>query len=426
MIRNYLESQIDEIVEKFVQKYNVTKTHRNTKISNDIKEHCTTLLHHVINENREGIVELISKISRDNIVLKTPYTVFLHEILYLKDLLANILVENSAKDEIFEFFSLLANIENIIAKEYLDDYLKTITQNNKRRLKSLNDMSEKQFIIYYQHHLDWLNHIIDAIRENKIDLLPEVDPHLCQFGGWLDSSAKDIIKDNVKYKDIVELHQTLHDLGYIISTQLSHKDLDNNVMMSYLEKCEMISLSIGTDLALIDSISIIKKAAKDPLTGALNRSKLEQLFKTQYDLALATDKNFVLAMCDLDHFKNVNDTYGHIGGDYVLKDFVTVVQQHLRDSDLIIRFGGEEFIIILPNSNFDNGIKKLDSIREAFQRHSTQFEKQEINTTVSMGFIEIVPKNYLDVEDIEMGQYIASADEKLYKSKSSGRNRVTG
>jgi diguanylate cyclase (GGDEF)-like protein len=205
---------------------------------------------------------------------------------------------------------------------------------------------------------------------------------------------------------------------------MEKEHVNYNILVSYLEKCEFISLSIGTELALIDNRLLVHDASKDEMTGALNRNSLESLFIYQYDLSLATDKSMVLAMCDLDHFKKINDTYGHLTGDKILKNFVTVVKNRLRDSDIVIRYGGEEFIIIMPNSNLKNAENKLDTLREAFANLCYDYEGLPITATVSIGVLEIKPSLPYSHLEFGMEHWLKEVDALLYNAKSEGRNRV--
>lgn len=425
MLKDYIEDKLEIILNDFIEKYQFMGQEETKDLNIKLKNDFETLLNYTVQSNRDGILESCANIAKDNLQYRMPYTILINQISYIRNAISDILISNQAKDEIFELLSLYSNIENIIAREYLQKYLDDILRTNGYRINSLNDMVEKQFVIYYQHHLEWLSQLATSIKKLDNNLTPELNSNLCEFGGWLNTGAKEIIKNNSKYDEIKFQHSCLHDLGSIISKQLSREVKDFNVLMSYLEKCEMISLTIGTELALIDNTYLIKKAAKDEMTGALNRNSLQHLFVSQYELSLATDTKFVLAMCDLDHFKKINDTYGHIAGDNMLKAFVQTAHKNLRDSDVIVRYGGEEFVIFLPNSNIQNAEKKLNILREAFQNYVCKFDVHNISTTVSMGLIEIIPDVEVDASSLKVEPFIAEADKKLYLSKSSGRNRIT-
>jgi diguanylate cyclase len=425
MLKRLLQPKRDEILDQFVERYLLNCHSGSDTFNFATKEHFSALFDHTITQDRDAIVQTTQKIADYNLQARIPYIVLTNEISYFKNTLSNILVENGAKEDIYQLFVLYQNVENIIATAYLNQYIQSLLTSNRFRINSLKDMIEKRFLLYYQHHLEWLNALAITIQNRDTSLTPELNPTLCEFGKWLINDAKTIIKNNSKYKEIVFQHQLLHDLGGMLNKQLDKEKHDDNVIMSYLEKCEMISLAIGTELALIDNSYMIQKAAKDELTGALNRNSLKPIFESQYELSLATDTTFVLAMCDLDHFKLVNDTYGHIAGDRLLKEFVSIIKETLRDSDIVVRYGGEEFIILLPNSNLDNAKKRLEEIRIKFQNSKCTYKEKSLSTTVSIGMTQITPKPEEYSKNLNCEPFIAQADEKLYQSKSNGRNRTS-
>ncbi|WP_281951645.1 EAL domain-containing protein [Nitrosophilus kaiyonis] len=157
-----------------------------------------------------------------------------------------------------------------------------------------------------------------------------------------------------------------------------------------------------------------KLAIIDPLTEAYNRTYLRD-FLNSFD-----PNKYSILMVDIDHFKKINDNYGHKVGDIVLREFSTIVKRILRDSDIIIRYGGEEFLIFLnkENSSIDP-IKIAERIRETFEKTSFNINKKNrINITVSIGVISY-PEKYKKVTDA-----IKKADEMLYIAKKSGRNKI--
>lgn len=425
MIGSYIEPKIDQIMEDFLEKYIISMYEMDAAKLESLKNSFKNLLIFTVEGSRHKLVTEYEKLARLNIAMQTPYIVLVNEIAYLKNTLADILLKSGAKTEIYDLYALYVDIENIVAYQYLDDYLKKLLEANTYRTNSLKDMLEKNVVRFYEDHLAWLSALAIAIQKLDSSKIPELNPKLCEFGKWLCGEAKSVIKNNSKYSEIVRIHKTLHDLGNVINKQLDKRAKDFNVIMSYLEKCEMISLSIGAELALIDNTLIIKKAAKDEMTGALNRNSLSYIFANQYELSLATATSFVLAMCDLDYFKKLNDTYGHVAGDMMLKEFVKSAKSKIRDSDVIIRYGGEEFAILLPNTNIVNAKNKLEEIRIAFQNTVCIFEGNEIQTTVSIGAIEIAPATEVDVKEAKVETYVAIADKKLYESKLNGRNRVS-
>lgn len=368
----------------------------------------------------EKLLSLFEKLAHHKASLDLPYVIVTNELYALKNIILSRMLEENNTAKILELITLFKHIKDKIAYIYLVSYINKLLSLNNVRLSSLSDLIDKSIIGYYEAHLLWLTNLAICAKDKQKEDFPELDENMCEFGKWLTNKAKPIIQNNSKYKTIMDLHHNLHFFGSKIYSYIE-KD-EYHLLITYLEKCELISLSIGTELALINNILLNKKVIKDSLTGALSRESLKGIFESQYELSLATDSPFVLAMCDLDRFKMVNDTYGHIGGDKMLEHFVGIVKKHLRNSDIIIRYGGEEFVIILPSIRKEKAYEVLDNIRQNFEKSIVNFNNQEMKTTVSMGMIEIYPEYIFKPSDLD--EYISVADKKLYRAKNSGRNMV--
>ena len=422
---NDLKNYITELLEEFINKYLFFDLNGSQNHIEETKNAFLKLLHDIIILDHEALYIDSSALAKLNIQYELNYVVLINQINYLYQSVSQLLLDDGLDYEQFvALFQSRSIIERTVSKEYLDHYLVRISSVNTIRLNSLNDMLEKRVVSYYEEHLIWLGELIGAIKALDAGKIPELNASICHFGSWLHTEGKQIIKNNSKYTNLVALHERLHHIAALIHKQFHKEHTDYHVLMSYLETCEMISLAIGAELAMIDNTIIIKKAAKDTLTGALNRNALDSIFINQIELAIATNASMVLAMCDLDNFKCINDTYGHIAGDMLLKKFVEIAQKQLRESDIVIRYGGEEFIIILPNTSHDIGTKKLDQIREAFQKTLVVFDGHDIYTTVSIGYIDVLPKEHTDYHSIRIDDFIKRADMNLYQAKKSGKNRI--
>lgn len=349
-----------------------------------------------------------------------PYSIMSNEIYGLKNLLITNLNPQTLSEDIIKLLSIFKKINNRVAYLYLLQYADRLISLNNIRLSSISDLIEKNIIVYYESHLEWLTSLAKHIQDVNTKNFPELSDSACEFGKWLRSDAKQIISNNSKYKNLIHTHRNLHLLASKILNIV--KMGDYHALITYLEKCELISLSIGTELALLDQILINKKITKDALTGALNRHGLKSVFESQYEFALATSNPFILAMCDLDFFKNVNDTYGHVAGDKLLKLFVDTAKENIRNSDVIIRYGGEEFVIVLPTINKRKGFEVLDQIRQEFEKVVLEFDGKKISATVSIGMIEVEPDHLFKQSFLD--KYLMLVDEELYLAKEHGRNRV--
>ncbi|KXF81016.1 GGDEF domain-containing protein [Enterovibrio coralii] len=160
-----------------------------------------------------------------------------------------------------------------------------------------------------------------------------------------------------------------------------------------------------------------RKLLLDPLTKVYNRAALDDRLEHEYRCWLRYQSQFCLAMIDIDHFKSVNDQYGHLVGDKVLKVVARTIHQCLRDTDFIARFGGEEFVVLLPDADETTRTDILDSIRETVARLPFKFKNKRLTVTVSIGASMFMDKdNIVDV--------LERADNALYNAKHNGRNKL--
>jgi len=418
---NIFKEDTKEVLDEFIDKYTScvnTYNHKKVFVVRDYyKEILATLSSGF---RKDELLAIFEKLAKYKISLNVPYILMLNEINALKSVLISKMNEEEISSNIIHILSLFKDINDKVAYIYLHAYVDELLKLNNIRITSLSDLLEKNIISHYESHLMWLTKLANHIKNAQSRDFVQLDEKLCDFGKWLHSEGKNIIQNNSKYKTIDALHNSLHLFARKILCHL--EDSEHQILITYLEKCELLSLSIGTELALIDNVIMNKKVTKDNLTGALNRHALRNIFEGQYELSLATNNPFVLALCDLDHFKKINDVYGHVGGDKVLKNFVDVAKKYIRNSDIIIRYGGEEFIILLPAVNKEKGLEVLEKICRGFEKSTLKFEDKDLNATVSIGMIEIKPQNVFKNSFID--EYIVVADQKLYTAKHSGRNRV--
>lgn len=420
---DFLKTKEEFIIEEFFDK-NIIGRSIEVNDTTTIKKVYRNILENLCYGNLDDYFAKYIELTAVYIRLGIPYITLLNELSHLEHTIMEILISYGKTEDVVIIYKISKVTENVIAKEYLKVYIEKLISMSNNRLSSLGDMVEKFVVVHYADHLKWLINLANSLRTPELTMFPETDKTLCSFGKWLIGDAKNIIKNNSKLKELDRVHSQLH----YVAQQIKHvmgndkTGYDYDVVLTYLEKAELLSLSIGTELALIDNTIINQKATKDTLTGALGRQVLSQLFQNQYELSLATNQKFILAMCDLDHFKKINDTYGHIAGDKMLQSFVNVVKETLRNSDIVIRYGGEEFVFILPAISKEKAYLVLDKIRVSFEEFTLTFNKQKINTTVSMGMLEIEPESGYSIALID--EFIDLVDNKLYKAKQNGRNCI--
>jgi len=368
----------------------------------------------------QTLIELFEKLTIFKIENGIPHTIMSNEIYELKSLLIENMQGTDINMDIRRVLKLFKEINNHISHIYLLRYINVLISSNNIRIASISDLVEKNIIVYYEAHLEWLIELAQHIKDVNQNDFPQLNEKLCNFGKWLHNDGKRLIQNNSKFTNIETIHKSLHLFAQKIYNILDKGEY--HIIITYLEKCELISLGIGTELALLDHMLMNRTITKDTMTGALNRNALRSVFQSQYELSLATNNPFILAMCDLDFFKKVNDTYGHVAGDKLLKIFVDVVKKNIRNSDVVVRFGGEEFIIMLPTIHKNKGFEILDKIRSDFADTVLEFNGEKIRATVSIGMMEIEPE-YLFQKSFT-DKYLMIVDQRLYLAKDGGRNRV--
>ncbi len=160
-----------------------------------------------------------------------------------------------------------------------------------------------------------------------------------------------------------------------------------------------------------------QKALIDPLTGLPNRAAWSERLEHEIGQWQQHGNSLLLAMLDLDHFKRINDNYGHLAGDKVLKIIANVLRKRLRGSDFIARFGGEEFVLLLPNTPWPVGTRIVEALRAAVEACPFHFKGEPVTITVSVGLSAFKPGDRSEL-------VIKRADQALYRAKDAGRNRV--
>jgi diguanylate cyclase (GGDEF)-like protein/PAS domain S-box-containing protein len=161
-----------------------------------------------------------------------------------------------------------------------------------------------------------------------------------------------------------------------------------------------------------------EQAMHDPLTGLFNRRYLEETLERELSRAERLGQPVSLIMSDLDYFKTVNDRYGHLAGDDVLRVFGKLLQHNARDSDIFCRYGGEEFLLVLPGLSLENARERAEQLRTGLESISIVAASTPIHITASFG-VAAYPRH-----GCSANQLIAAADEALYAAKENGRNQV--
>jgi diguanylate cyclase (GGDEF)-like protein len=212
------------------------------------------------------------------------------------------------------------------------------------------------------------------------------------------------------------LHIYRNMLGQLISNSRLFQRMEDKIV-SRTAKLQQALTDVEFLKKRFESMSMI-----DELTGLYNR----RYFYAQAAVALSSIERYGQALCllvlDLDYFKKINDCYGHLVGDQVLINVASALKNQMRESDIAVRFGGEEFVVVFTNTDCENGMLFAERIREGIAALSWNIEDKEINVTVSIG-ITCLEADKARKKEFNIDSLIHNADVALYEAKERGRNQ---
>jgi diguanylate cyclase (GGDEF)-like protein len=290
------------------------------------------------------------------------------------------------KEKTFELDSILNSQENLVA---VSDGVNVHTI-NKKFLEFLGKES-----------LDELQENINSI----CDLFVKEDGYYYHDGDENKCCLPDI--EMAHNSDVYVKMKNLHNRDCIFKINITTYEFNGTHYV----------LTLTNITTLKEQSDLLKyKANHDHLTGLYNRQYFNEILSSEINRALRYNHTFSLVMLDIDFFKNINDTYGHDIGDEVLKNLSKIVKHHLRETDTLSRWGGEEFVILLSETDIENSKSKIDVLREKIENTSLS---DSINDTITVSF-GITEFQSDDSKDI----LLKRVDVALYEAKNTGRNKV--
>lgn len=338
-------------------------------------------------------------------------------------------------DEVDELTSLvnLYNYQMVCLVGAMDDYLPKKVKNfqESAQQKNVHDiiMNAIQSGVVTVDSKSWF-----AISTRSVDSLQGI--LLQELGNFKTAVQKNINKNKLYYYKfmtaitivcgvilfltvliVLRILRPLNAIVHFVENSIETSSLTNRIELQLRNEFGVIASGINALMGLADRVIKEKEflAFHDSLTGAYNRLRFNELFHFELQKHIRYNHIFSFVMLDIDHFKKVNDTFGHQAGDNVLKEIVRLAQGSIRINDIFARWGGEEFVLLLPETDANGGVAFSEKIRRKIQEHAFP----EVGTvTVSIGLTAFEPGDTL-------GSMCARADQALYHSKKRGRNTVT-
>ncbi|MDD3627589.1 MAG: GGDEF domain-containing protein [bacterium] len=305
----------------------------------------------------------------------------------------------------------------------------------KKFWKEMSD-EEHEHLLYWKalkkHAEDGAIPVLFDNPEQVLSELQEVQEHLNTYMIRIELS-EDPIRDSFLLAFRIEFLLINPELLYLfrilpvtgLDTRAPYEQYENHLKKFIDTLYSLVGISpelelLGTTIMKLwnENKKLMSASYEDILTGVLNRRGLCNIINPMINLASRNVYPVAVLMLDLDHFKNLNDTHGHLAGDKTLKSIGSIIKKTIRKSDIVGRWGGEEFLIFLSNVNDRTATKVAELIRKNIEKETAKY----IPITVSIGI-------YTDLvsEDMEnpLNLFIKNADSALYESKNNGRNRVT-
>lgn len=269
-----------------------------------------------------------------------------------------------------------------------------------------------------ESHLEWTQRLLrcSVLRESPGDDVLRADAHrLCRLGGWLerDSALLDGFEAGIAER-LLTTHRKMHDaVRAVCQTVLAARPSDPADLKSFEENQTRL---VGLLTALREVVSD-RAIRRDPLTGLPLRHGLGQTFMQRRSDAARFKLVLHVVMIDVDHFKTVNDTYGHPVGDQALRHAASILQDSLRRSDVLVRYGGEEFLAMLLNTGARGALATAQRLLEAFRSTPMREGGLELPIRISLGLAAVGPAETLE-------SAVERADRALLKAKQDGRDRA--
>jgi len=247
------------------------------------------------------------------------------------------------------------------------------------------------------------------------DVLDEQAHQQCLFGQWYYNNDLAMLRGHPEYLGLEVLHRTMHDRARAIAVQMmAGQDVAEHSYDGFMDHQQQFSELL---LQLRDRLHEFLYSF-DTLTGVMTREPFLNLLEAEAERCRRSGDLAVVALIDADHFKAVNDNFGHLVGDRVLRAIGQFLLRLLRRYDLLCRYGGEEFMVCLPGVGEDEAVTILDRLRRQLAEHDIDIDDgRVVRVTISVGLAALSPAQPIK-------HSIGLADSALYNAKAAGRNRV--
>jgi diguanylate cyclase len=272
----------------------------------------------------------------------------------------------------------------------------------------------------YQHaltsHVDWLQAWYSSILnwDDQSRLNPAIGH--CRFDAWYDGAGQSVLAAYPAFAELGQLHRDIHFKAEQITERAAG---GHTVTTSDYESMMALVLAFSTTAQGLERDTWRTLATVDALTGLGNRQTMMSHLIGERDRSIRLKQACCIGLADIDHFKRINDTFGHTTGDRVLRAVAETLRNTVRPYDVLYRYGGEEFLVCLPAASQEAGVQVLERMRASIETLGlTTATGQPVPVTATFGMAELSA-------DLSVEESLDRADTALYDGKRQGRNRVT-
>ncbi len=355
---------------------------------------------------KEFIKPIISKLRtlKCGLFIGLKYTREIEKLSKLNDALSDIIEVIAYQNSFFSIINkIILSMKNFYHIDYIKAFIATkkedeiiVMDSDKRSISIMGDIKKTRDMLNTVHYMKGSSIFYDYSALHKM------------FG----------IKDTSYVFPIKDKREKIYGACFVV---LNSNSINIPNDLEIMHKFEIpISMAILNERKIFclenDRKKLYEDSMKDALTGLFNRRYMDLFAEQEFNRAKRYKESLSAIMFDIDHFKTVNDTFSHQAGDLVLQTIAKHIKSNTRSADISIRYGGEEFLVILINTEKRNAFKAAEKIRNAIENMTINFAGNKINCTISGG----VASTEDDAENIN--QLIMLADGRLYKAKNSGRN----
>ncbi len=322
-----------------------------------------------------------------------------------------------------DLYQLIESITKAVEPIYLQKELNSLNNHLEKnieketnKLKSILDSQDNIIVLTQNQNIVDVNKrfltffgldSIDEYKDNCVNILSLVE----QDYGY-------ITIDKIKDKNWFEYISELPEIDRVVKIKsLTNNDRIFSVNLNtYSTNSDFFVLTLTDITEIKERTNLLEyQASHDRLTGLFNRVKFDEIYPKEFSRDKRYNNNLTAIMFDIDDFKKVNDTYGHAVGDDVLRELGSLIQKNIRECDIPVRWGGEEFLILLPQTDLLGAQTVASKIKTSIEKNI--FSRKELNITSSFG-ISLLKKE--DLKD----EMIIRADEALYEAKQNGKNQI--